>query len=204
MQTEQETLVKTEHENVSAPEPVKPQKVRPAEDHHLYYGDRRSFLSKAAWFSFFTYFLLFVLGSMRGLLNRVIFEPSKKFKIGYPSEFTPGTVDERFVASQKVRIVRTLEGFIAVSTVCTHLGCTPRWLKSDNKFKCPCHGSGFYGFMKDEKEIALNFEGPAPRPLERFFIHIADDGQLEVDKSKILRQELGDWDLPGAFLLYKG
>ena len=39
--------------------------------------------------------------------------------------------------------------------VCTHLGCTPNWLEAEQKFKCPCHGSGFY---KD----GINFEGPAP------------------------------------------
>ena len=26
----------------------------------------------------------------------------------------------------------------------TALGCTPNWLEAEFKFKCPCHGSGFY------------------------------------------------------------
>jgi cytochrome b6-f complex iron-sulfur subunit len=43
----------------------------------------------------------------------------------------------------------------------TYLGCTPRWLATEDKFKCPYHGSGFY-------KSAMNFEGPAPRPLDRF------------------------------------
>ena len=60
--------------------------------------------------------------------------------------------------------------------MCTHLGCTPRWLVAENKFKCPCHGSGFH-------KNGINFEGPAPRPLERFKITLAEDGQLVVDKS---------------------
>ena len=51
------------------------------------------------------------------------------------------------------------------------------WLDAEQKFKCPCHGSGFY---KD----GINFEGPAPRPLERYAIRVAEDGQLEVDKSR--------------------
>ena len=36
----------------------------------------------------------------------------------------------------------------------------PNWLDGEQKFKCPCHGSGFY-------MTGVNFEGPAPRPLER-------------------------------------
>ena len=78
----------------------------------------------------------------------------------------------------------------ALRTVCTHLGCTPNWLEGEQKFKCPCHGSGFY---KD----GINFEGPAPRPLERFAIRLADDGQIEVDKSKMFQEELGSVDRPG-------
>ena len=48
--------------------------------------------------------------------------------------------------------------FFALSTVCTHLGCTPNWLPVESKFKCPCHGSGF-------RMTGIHFEGPAPRPL---------------------------------------
>ena len=79
----------------------------------------------------------------------------------------------------------------ALRAVCTHLGCTPNWLEGEQKFKCPCHGSGFY---KD----GINFEGPAPRPLERYAIRLADDGQLEVDKSKIFQEEIGQWSDPAS------
>ncbi len=81
----------------------------------------------------------------------------------------------------------------ALKTVCTHLGCTPNWLEAEQKFKCPCHGSGFY---KD----GINFEGPAPRPLERYAIRIAEDGQLEVDKSRTFQEELGQWADPDSFV----
>ena len=85
---------------------------------------------------------------------------------------------------QRVWIVRAEEGIYAIFAKCTHLGCTPRWLAAENKFKCPCHGSGFY-------KSGLNFEGPAPRPLDRLKVTVGDDGQLVVDKSKILRMEAG-------------
>ena len=90
-------------------------------------------------------------------------------------------------------IVREEDGFYALSGVCTHLGCTPAWLASENKFKCPCHGSGF-------KRSGVNFEGPAPRPLERHKIVLAEDGQLLIDKGKLFKQEKDEWNKPEAFL----
>jgi cytochrome b6-f complex iron-sulfur subunit len=104
-----------------------------------------------------------------------------------------GEVDTRWKDAFGVWIVRNAEGFYALIAVCTHLGCSPNWLAAENKFKCPCHGSGFY-------MSGVNFEGPAPRPLERASIVLADDGQILVDKSVKFQQEKGEWDLPGAFL----
>ena len=81
----------------------------------------------------------------------------------------------------------------ALQSVCTHLGCPPNWLAAEQKFKCPCHGSGFY-------ISGINFEGPAPRPLERFKVALADDGQIMVDKSQKFQQELGQWSDPDSFI----
>ena len=81
----------------------------------------------------------------------------------------------------------------ALSTTCTHLGCTPNWLEREEKFKCPCHGSGF-------KITGINFEGPAPRPLERWAIGIGEDGQIVVDKSQKFQQEMGQWNNPESFI----
>jgi cytochrome b6-f complex iron-sulfur subunit len=46
----------------------------------------------------------------------------------------------------------------------------------------------------------FNTEGPAPRPLERYAIHIADDGRLEVDKSRKFQEELGQWNDPASYI----
>jgi len=64
------------------------------------------------------------------------------------------------------------------------LGLHPNWLPAENKFKCPCHGSGYY-------KSGLNFEGPAPRPLDRFQITVAEDGQLVVDKNVAYKMQPG-------------
>ena len=81
-------------------------------------------------------------------------------------------------------IVREKAGIYAIFAKCTHLGCTPRWLAAEEKFKCPCHGSGYY-------KSGLNFEGPAPRPMDRFKVDVGEDGQLVVDKSTVYKMQPG-------------
>ena len=141
--------------------------------------------------------LLWVLGLARFMFPNILTEPPTRFKVGFPDGFSPGQVETKFKAQFGVWIVRAeYDGqtqIYALQSVCTHLGCTPNWLEAEQKFKCPCHGSGFY---KD----GVNFEGPAPRPLERFAIKLADDGQLEVDKSQKFQEELGQWRDAASFV----
>ncbi len=137
------------------------------------------------------------LATARFMLPNVLTEPPRKFKIGPPADFDLGTVATKFVATNGVWIIHT-EGYqgknliYALISVCTHLGCTPSWLEGERKFKCPCHGSGFY-------ITGINFEGPAPRPLERAGIRLAEDGMLEVDKSIKFQEEMGQWNDPTSF-----
>ena len=155
---------------------------------------RRSFLSWIAlgWAAFAASALAAAAASGRFLFPNVLFEPPPVFKAGLPTELLPDRVDERFKA-RGVWLVRNEEGVYALSTICTHLGCTPNWLENEQKFKCPCHGSGFY-------KSGINFEGPAPRPLERYAVALADDGQILVDKSKKFQFEKDQWSSPEAFL----
>ena len=133
------------------------------------------------------------------MFPNVLNEPPQQFKAGLPSEYGLG-VDERWKDKFGIWIVRTPDddivhagGFYALFTVCTHLGCTPNYLAAENKFKCPCHGSGYH-------LSGVNFEGPTPRPLERARIVLADDGQILIDKSRHYQEELGQWIDPEAFL----
>ncbi|MCA9121200.1 MAG: Rieske (2Fe-2S) protein [Planctomycetales bacterium] len=141
--------------------------------------------------------LLWVLGFARFMFPNILTEPPTKFKVGFPDEYAPGQVATKFKAQFGVWVVRYeyngAAQIYALQSVCTHLGCTPNWLEGEQKFKCPCHGSGFY---KD----GINFEGPAPRPLERFAIRVADDGQLEVDKSRKFKEEVGQWKDPASYV----
>ena len=155
---------------------------------------RRDFFSLAGWASFMAALGLSTLYFARLLFPRVLFEPSPVFKAGYPSDYTVGAVSTKYIKDQRVWIVRDEEGIYVIFGLCTHLGCTPRWLNTESKYKCPCHGSGF------TKE-GINFEGPAPRPLERLKISLAPDGQIIVDKSKKFLWEKGQWGQPGSKLL---
>jgi cytochrome b6-f complex iron-sulfur subunit len=163
---------------------------------------RRSFMSwvTLAWVAFTASMLAAVTATARFMFPNVLFEPPPTFKAGYPNEIQVGQVDERFKQRFAVWLVRTAydewgmaSGIYALSTVCTHLGCTPNWLEAEQKFKCPCHGSGYY-------KTGVNFEGPTPRPLERYAISLADDGQILVDKSRKFQEEKGEWNNPAAFL----
>ncbi len=184
----------------SMPEPPPQPEVTPGEEFKENVRDfvdkvrkRREAMTLVGWASIATFCGAYALALVRFFFPRVLFEPPNVFKAGYPAEYTVGAVDTNYQKSQRVWIVREPEGFYALLAKCTHLGCTPVWKEAENKFKCPCHGSGF------TKE-GINYEGPAPRPLERLKIAVADDGQIQIDKSIKFRQEKGDWEKPGALL----
>jgi len=132
------------------------------------------------------------------LFPRAPFDPKQVFSAGPLDIYPPNSVSEAYKKSNQSWICsQEYDGkqiVFALSTVCTHLGCTPNWLDADQKFKCPCHGSGFYS-------NGINFEGPAPRPLERFKVYIGDDGQLTVDKTKKFQQEKGEWEDPDSYIV---
>ena len=133
-----------------------------------------------------------VLGTVRFLFPNVLSEPPSRFKVGFPDEYEEGKVVTRY-KGRGMWIVRRGGIIYALSTTCTHLGCIPNWLEEAQKFKCPCHGSGFY-------ITGVNFEGPAPRPLERWAIALGEDGQIVVDKGRHFQRELGQWNDPDSFV----
>src|SRR5687768_9681041 len=152
-----------------------------------------------AWGAFSAASAAALAATGRFMFPNVLNEPPQQFKVGFPADFGVG-VDERYKESNGVWIVRTSDdivhrasGFYVLNTTCTHLGCTPNFLAAESKFKCPCHGSGF-------RPTGINFEGPAPRPLERNRIVLAEDGQILIDKSRKFQFELGQWIDPDAFL----
>lgn len=151
-----------------------------------------------AWTTFTAGMVTLTTMSVRFMFPNVLAEPPSTVKIGLPSNYDPEDVSDRFKAEWGFWVVRSAryngtDIIYALQSVCTHLGCPPNWLASEQKFKCPCHGSGFY-------ISGVNFEGPAPRPLERFKVALADDGQIVVDKSQKFQEELQQWNDPDSFI----
>jgi cytochrome b6-f complex iron-sulfur subunit len=81
----------------------------------------------------------------------------------------------RFWLANPVKTDVTMEGFVALYGVCTHLGCLPKWVDTNHRFECPCHGSKY---QLDGHWI----EGPAPRSLDRFKTTITfEDGSTATN-----------------------
>ena len=189
---------------VVPPMPVKPDYAKPraAKPSKAEIAERRAFLfgmsALAVGFAALAATLgTWTLATVRFMFPNIVREPPSRFTVGTPDKFPPGQVEERFKAQFGVWIVNAEyngeQQIVALKSVCTHLGCTPNWLEAEQKFKCPCHGSGFY---KD----GINFEGPAPRPLERYAISLASNGEIEVDKSRIFQEEMGQWSDPSSYI----
>ncbi len=149
----------------------------------------------------FTFGLIFVflgawfIATMRFFFPRTLFEPKTTFRIGYPDDFGFG-VDTRFQQKHRIWVVRNTEGLFVIVAICTHLGCTPDWVESEGKFKCPCHGSGY-------DQEGINFEGPAPRPMDRARVQLDAQGQIVVDTSVVFQCPPGaecQFDRDGAFI----
>jgi cytochrome b6-f complex iron-sulfur subunit len=58
--------------------------------------------------------------------------------------------------------------FIALTAVCTHLGCIIKWRPDKNEFECPCHAGSF---SPSGKVLG----GPPPKPLESYPVSVRED-----------------------------
>jgi len=103
--------------------------------------------------------------------------PTSKVELGTPTlfSFTVQSQTGWIVSSEDVSVyVLSTDGrtFIAMSNICTHLGCHIRWIAEQNHFFCPCHNGVF-----DNSGNVVS--GPPPRPLNRFDVKV-DNGELFV------------------------
>ena len=132
---------------------------------------------------------------LRFFFPRVLFEPKTVFTVGSPSDFGLG-VETKFQQQFRIWVVRNTSRIFVIYARCTHLGCTPDWKPSENKFKCPCHGSGY-------DSEGVNFEGPAPRPMDRAKVELDVQGRIVVDTSKLYSCPKGgkcEFDDPASYL----
>jgi menaquinol-cytochrome c reductase iron-sulfur subunit len=130
------------------------------------------------------------LASLRSLVPNVSYDAPTTVKLGLPTDYPDGL---KYLPDQRLFVFREGKTYHAISSVCTHLGCTVRAealsqpetvavggkpLRVTHRFLCPCHGSRYSG-------DGSNVEGPAPRPLAWYHLELApDDGQLVVDLAR--------------------
>ncbi len=112
----------------------------------------------------------FLVSTFRFLVPNVLYEPPSRFSVGPPAQFPPQTAT--FLADNRLFIFNGADGFYAVSSICTHLGCNVK--RTSWGFECPCHGSRF-----DENGRVIR--GPAPAPLNWFALTLSPRGDLVVD-----------------------
>ncbi len=120
--------------------------------------------------------LIFVFFSM-------LRKPAKVTEDSITSQVLLGSVEDFPVNSvtpdrrNKLYIIRNEEGgFLVLSLMCSHLGCSVSWDEQNNRFMCPCHSSSF-----DKNGMVLN--SPAPRPLDYFPVHV-ESGKLMIDPAE--------------------
>jgi menaquinol-cytochrome c reductase iron-sulfur subunit len=152
--------------------------------------DRRKFLKNLGLSSLILALAGQIYVWIRSLFPNVSYEGARRVKLDEPDKIPDGVT---FIDDIKTYIFREKNTFYAISAVCTHLGCTvkyvglskPKIVKIGGKeievkweFHCPCHGSKFYG-------DGTNYAGPAPRPLDWVKVEISkEDGKLVVDLDK--------------------
>lgn len=104
------------------------------------------------------------------------------FVAGKVENFKVGTIIN--FRRERLFINRLDEGFLAMSSICTHLRCIVPWVEKDNLFECPCHAGVF-------NRVGEVVSGPPPRPLDLHGLTIVK-GNLVVDLGKIIQRKKFD------------
>ena len=151
--------------------------------------NRRGFLSIATWsigglislmmgIPAIAYILGPALSREKGQ-NWIRLGSTKKVELGTPTLFNVNLTRETgwLVEENKIGVFMLTDNgrdFIAMSNICTHLGCRVRWIADQHIFLSPCH----FGVFDREGNV---ISGPPPRPLDRYEVKVEND-QLLIGK----------------------
>lgn len=124
--------------------------------------------------------------SLAGSTGAVLWFAYPRFRAGEfggiftldPNEVPASDADPRNYDRGRFWLTQVEGGVLAHYVVCVHLGCLYKWVPSNHRFECPCHGSKF-------ELDGTWIEGPAPRSLDRFVIQAEDvSGRLLAETRK--------------------
>jgi cytochrome b6-f complex iron-sulfur subunit len=88
-------------------------------------------------------------------------------------KLAPGSVLMFKFGTAPAMLIHHLDGaWVALTAVCTHLGCTVQYESQMNRIHCACHG-GVY-----DPRTGANVSGPPPKPLKLFKVAVNDTGVL--------------------------
>ena len=137
---------------------------------------RRSFLNKL-WvilgFVALAEFIAVAVAFLRPGKSKAIQDGNNTITVGGPVDKFGRNSVTAFVRGRFYLVRLEDGGFLALSSKCTHLGCSLPWVEKENKFVCPCHASAF--------DIAGNvISAPAPRALDTFKVFI-ENNVVKVD-----------------------
>ena len=138
---------------------------------------RRDFLGLTATWSAVVAFVMAALGAMRLPMPSVFPESDSRVKLGRPKQFPIGSAT--YFPKHRLWLYRGADGFHAISSVCTHLGCIVERTE-DGRFDCPCHGSKF-----DANGDVMG--GPAPKGLIWAELSVSPEGRLIADTLRPVR-----------------
>ena len=122
-------------------------------------------------------FLSFVGKSKKEELNA---KNAKYLPVGKIEDFQVSSVTP--FRAGRFYLVRLADGgFLALSIVCPHLGCSVSWNEKEGDFVCPCHASKF-----NINGAVLN--PPAARPLDTYPVRI-ENKVVQVSTSEAIKRK---------------
>lgn len=85
--------------------------------------------------------------------------------------------DKRLADARQPKDYPLATGLKALYKVCVHLGCLYKWVPTNDRFECPCHGSKYL-------TTGARIDGPARRNLDVFLVEALDAGGNVIAKTE--------------------
>ncbi len=130
--------------------------------------NRRKFLQKVLALLGLTTFASFVYPLLKYFSPPAEQTGAKQLILSKKDIAVGGAKEIVFNNTPGVVINRPDKGFVALSRVCTHLGCLIDYQKDQKRLLCPCHGGTY--------DLSGNVTGgPPPKPLQQFPLKVEGD-----------------------------